>query len=41
VPLIDHVPREGDSMRVSFLHPDAANGALIELVMHKNVKRDS
>ena len=33
VPLIDHVPREGDSMRVSFLHPDAANGALIELVM--------
>jgi methylmalonyl-CoA/ethylmalonyl-CoA epimerase len=35
VPLIDHVPREGDTMRVSFLHPDAASGALIELVMHK------
>ncbi len=41
VPLIDHVPREGDSMRVSFLHPDAAKGALIELVMRteKNVRR--
>jgi methylmalonyl-CoA/ethylmalonyl-CoA epimerase len=39
VPLIDDVPREGDTMRVSFLHPDAANGALIELVMRaeKNV----
>lgn len=42
VPLIDHVPREGDNMRVSFLHPDAANGALIELVTHKTAaKRDS
>ncbi len=41
VPLIDHVPREGDNLRVSFLHPDAAHGALIELVMHKGVKRDS
>ena len=41
VPLIDHVPREGDSMRVSFLHPDAANGTLIELVMRmeKTAKR--
>jgi len=41
VPLIDHVPREGETMRVAFLHPDAANGALIELVMRteKNVKR--
>lgn len=41
VPLIDHVPREGETMRVSFLHPDAASGALIELVMHttKNAKR--
>ncbi len=35
VPLIDHVPREGDAMRVSFLHPDAASGALIELVTRK------
>src|SRR5437867_4063675 len=35
VPVIDHEPREGDSMRVSFLHPDAANGTLIELVMRK------
>ncbi|MGH3054814.1 MAG: VOC family protein, partial [Gaiellaceae bacterium] len=35
VPVIDHVPREGDTMRVSFLHPDAASGALIELVMRK------
>jgi methylmalonyl-CoA/ethylmalonyl-CoA epimerase len=41
VPLIDHVPRAGDTMRVSFLHPDAANGALIELVMQaeNNLKR--
>src|SRR5215813_6513963 len=35
VPLIDHQPREGDHMRVSFLHPDAAEGTLIELVMRK------
>jgi len=42
VPVIDHVPREGDNMRVSFLHPDAANGTLIELVTHKDtVKRSS
>ena len=42
VPVIDHVPREGDTMRVSFLHPDAANGTLIELVTHKDtVKRSS
>ncbi|HVO26185.1 MAG TPA: VOC family protein [Candidatus Margulisiibacteriota bacterium] len=43
VPLIDHVPREGDTMRVSFLHPDAANGALIELVMRtvKSAKRQT
>jgi methylmalonyl-CoA/ethylmalonyl-CoA epimerase len=34
VPVIDHHPREGDSMRVSFLHPDAAAGTLIELVTH-------
>ena len=34
VPIIDHVPREGDNMRVSFLHPDAAAGTLIELVTH-------
>jgi methylmalonyl-CoA/ethylmalonyl-CoA epimerase len=36
VPVIDHVPREGDNMRVSFLHPEAANGALIELVTHQD-----
>ena len=41
VPVIDHVPREGENMRVSFLHPSASNGALIELVMRKDVKRDS
>lgn len=35
VPVIDHQPREGDSMRVSFLHPDAACGTLIELVTRK------
>jgi methylmalonyl-CoA epimerase len=32
VPVIDHQPREGGNMRVSFLHPDAAHGTLIELV---------
>jgi methylmalonyl-CoA/ethylmalonyl-CoA epimerase len=35
VPLVDHQPREGDNMRVSFVHPDAAAGALIELVTRK------
>jgi methylmalonyl-CoA/ethylmalonyl-CoA epimerase len=35
VPVIDHQPREGNDMRVSFLHPDAANGTLIELVTRK------
>ena len=35
VPIIDHAPREGDCMRVSFLHPDAAQGTLIELVTRK------
>jgi methylmalonyl-CoA/ethylmalonyl-CoA epimerase len=34
VPVIDRQPREGDSMRVSFLHPDAAGGTLLELVTH-------
>lgn len=33
--LIDEVPREGDEMRVSFVHPDATGGALIELVTKK------
>ena len=32
VPVIDHRPRQGKTMRVSFLHPDAARGTLIELV---------
>lgn len=36
VPVIDRQPREGDSMRVSFLHPDAADGTLIELVTKKS-----
>jgi len=35
VPVIDHEPREGPAMRVSFLHPDAAGGTLIELVTRK------
>jgi methylmalonyl-CoA/ethylmalonyl-CoA epimerase len=34
VPLIDEV-REGDEMRIQFLHPDAAQGTLIELVQRK------
>lgn len=33
--LIDEVPREGDGMRVSFVHPDATGGALVELVTKK------
>ena len=36
VPVIDREPREGDNMRVSFLHPDAAQGTLIELVTKKH-----
>jgi methylmalonyl-CoA epimerase len=32
VRLIDEVPREGDGMRVSFIHPDATAGVLLELV---------
>jgi len=32
VRLIDEVPRAGDGMRVSFLHPQATGGLLIELV---------
>lgn len=39
VPLIDRAPRQGDALRVSFLHPDAAGGALIELVTHKSPAR--
>lgn len=35
VPVIDRQPREGGNMRVSFLHPDAAQGTLIELVTRK------
>lgn len=34
VPMIDEV-REGDDMRIQFLHPDAAQGTLIELVQRK------
>jgi len=32
VPLLDEIPREGDRMRVAFLHPAAADGVMIELV---------
>src|ERR1700687_2862002 len=35
VPIIDRQPREGASMRIAFLHPDASAGALIELVTRK------
>lgn len=35
----DRQPREGDNMRVSFLHPDAAAGALIELVTKKGKRK--
>ena len=34
VPVVDRQPREGGGMRVSFLHPDAGHGTLIELVTH-------
>ena len=32
LPLLDEIPREGDRMRVAFLHPAAADGVMIELV---------
>jgi methylmalonyl-CoA/ethylmalonyl-CoA epimerase len=32
VALLDETPREGDCMRVAFLHPAAAEGVMIELV---------
>lgn len=35
VHLIDEIPREGDGMRVSFIHPESAGGTLIELVTKK------
>ncbi len=35
VPMIDQVPRDGESIRIAFVHPDAASGALIELVTRK------
>jgi methylmalonyl-CoA/ethylmalonyl-CoA epimerase len=37
VRLIDEVPREGDGMRVSFIHPDATGGMLVEMVTKKGV----
>ncbi len=39
VPIIDREPREGDGMRVSFVHPGGAHGALIELVTRKTDAR--
>ena len=39
VPLIDKQPREGEHMRVSFIHPDASAGALIELVTRKRSRK--
>jgi len=32
---LDETPREGDAMRVAFLHPSAAQGVMIELVERK------
>jgi len=37
VPLLDTV-REGGDMRIQYLHPDAAHGALIELVTRKKAR---
>jgi methylmalonyl-CoA epimerase len=34
VPLVDQV-REGGNMRIQYIHPDAAQGTLIELVTRK------
>lgn len=34
VPMIDGI-REGDTMRIQYLHPDAAQGTMIELVTRK------
>jgi methylmalonyl-CoA epimerase len=33
--LIDAIPREGDGMRVAFIHPQASGGALLEMVARK------
>jgi methylmalonyl-CoA epimerase len=38
VPMIDEV-REGDDMRIQFLHPDAAQGTLIELVQRQTSRK--
>jgi methylmalonyl-CoA/ethylmalonyl-CoA epimerase len=35
VPIIDREPRQGGSMRISFLAPEAASGTLIELVTRR------
>jgi 4-hydroxyphenylpyruvate dioxygenase-like putative hemolysin len=35
VTLLDRVPREGDEMRISYLAPESAAGALIELVTRR------
>ena len=31
-PVLDETPREGDGMRVAFLHPSASGGVMVELV---------
>jgi methylmalonyl-CoA epimerase len=33
--LIDEVAREGDGMRVAFIHPETSGGALLEMVVRK------
>lgn len=38
VPLIDAI-REGETMRIQFIHPDAAQGTMIELVTRKTPPR--
>jgi methylmalonyl-CoA/ethylmalonyl-CoA epimerase len=38
-PVLDETPREGDNMRVAFLHPSAAGGVMIELVQRLAPRR--
>lgn len=35
VHLIDETPRQGDGMRIAFVHPEATGGPLVELVTKK------
>ena len=40
VALLDHEPREGDDMRIAYLAPGSAHGALLELVTRRKKAAD-